>query len=82
MGMPRDYFELCQLRRGHEVIYKGVRTRVVLVVTTRGGGVGMGEYPGSTTIACQNGLVIYHDEWSTKKLTIVDKPFSDGDGGF
>jgi hypothetical protein len=50
------------VKRGEKVFYEGLHT-VVYVLKEKGGGAGMGEYPGSTTVVCDTGLVIQKNEW-------------------
>lgn len=74
MGMPRDYRELDRLRRGMEIIYRGIRTRCVYVHRLNGAGVGMGEYPAYIIAYFENGLVLRADEWNPG-VQVIEKPF-------
>ena len=64
-----------ELKRGAEVLWRGLRTRVVHVCAFARGGVGMGEYPASWTIILQNGVVLSCDEWSLDKLNVLHESF-------
>lgn len=66
MDVPKTYRELRGVSRGSELIYKGVRTRCIYAFSSKGGGVGMGEYPAEFTAIFENGLVLQADEWTHK----------------
>ena len=74
MDMPKHYSELRKLRRGHELIYRGIRTRCVYCFGSEAGGVGMGEYPARFWAVFENGLVLEADEW-THKVHVKEQPF-------
>ncbi len=74
MDVLKHYGELCNLRRGHELIYRGVHTRCVYSFGSEAGGVGMGEYPARFWAVFENSLVLEVDEW-THKVNVKEQPF-------
>lgn len=66
MGMPKNYRELDNLRRGMEIIYRGIRTRCVYIDLRRQDGI---------IVACfENGLVLTCVDESGDVL-VYEKPF-------
>lgn len=73
-----DKANLYNLSRGDKVRFRHRIHTVVYVDQTKGGGAGMAEYPGYTTVVFHSGLVLMCDDWS-HKTSIRQNPFSDAE---